>query len=268
MSVKLQLSYDNEQIQFFNKEYGIVGFTDYTPTIWKDLSKVNWYVDEKMFVDHKKTYIYTGSGHFGARRDLHQIVMKLWYGDEAIETAYAKKYIIEHHNNNAFDCKIQNLSFASNDLNLTKAHSFDKNQPKLIRKAALNFYKDFKTQKYQITIICTDDFMIIQDGKAIQIERCYLTYEDNFRVVYTDANRIVDELLEVGNINFKLLSFKEFSYKEAEFYVPENGQVVGGIWFLEDEEGNPIMVAGEDVKGRFCFNSTPPNPKLYKKENK
>ncbi|TKI93612.1 hypothetical protein FC702_33330 [Bacillus cereus] len=192
-------------------------------------------------------------------------MMKLWYGDNAIETAYAKKYIIEHHNNDAFDCKIQNLSFASNDLNLTKAHSFDKNQPKLIQKAAVNFYKDFKTQKYQITIICTDDFMVIQDGKIIQIERCYLTYEDNFRIVYTDANRIVDDFLEVGSVNFRLLSFKGFSYKEAEFFVPENGQVVEGIRFLMDEGGNPIMVAGEDVKGRFWFNSIPPDSKLYRK---
>lgn len=48
-----------------------------------------------------------------------------------------KKYIVEYHNNRAFDCNIANLSFASSDLNLTKAHSFDKNQPKLLKQEGL-----------------------------------------------------------------------------------------------------------------------------------
>lgn len=268
MSVKLEISYDDRRIQFLNKEYGIIGFTDYTPKIWEEISKVNWYVNEKKFEKGEKTYIYTGSNRFGETKQLHQIVIKLWYGEEAIKAAYAKNYIVEHHNNRAFDCQISNLSFASNDLNLTKAHSFDKTQPKLLRQAAVNFYKDFETQQYQITIAFTGEYALVLGGKAICVDRIYFLYEDNFRIVYTDANRIIDELLEVGSINFKLLSYKKLSYEEAKFYIPTDEEKVEGIKFTTDEEGNNIMIIGKDAKGTIFFNSIPPNQDLYKKEEK
>lgn len=90
MSVQLELSHNNKQIQFLNKDFGIMGFTDYTPVIWGELSKVNWYVNEKRFVNGEKTYIYTGSNRFGEIKNLHQIVMMFWYGEEAIQAAYKK----------------------------------------------------------------------------------------------------------------------------------------------------------------------------------
>ncbi|PIC83305.1 hypothetical protein [Sporosarcina sp. P1] len=266
MGVPLQLSHSDQQIQFLNKEYGIMGFTDYTPVIWEELSKVNWYVDEKKFVNDEKTYIYTGSNHFGERKSLHQIVMKLWYGEDALDAAYIKKYIVEHHNNMAFDCQIKNLSFASNDLNLTKAHSFDKTQPRLLQQAAVNFYKDFKTQQYQITIAFTGNFTLVHNKKSICIERLYLVYDNNFRVVYTDANRIVDELLEASKIDFKLLSYKYLSYKEAEIYIPKNDEEIKGIQFSTNEQGEPIMIVGKEASGKIFFNSIPPNQELFNKK--
>lgn len=176
-----------------------------------------------------------------------------------------KNYIVEHHNNKAFDCHINNLSFASNDLNLTKAHSFDKKQPKLLQQAAVNFYKDFETQKYQITIKFTGDFILLLKGKKVYVDNLYFLYEDNFRVVYTDANRIVDELLEMGKVDFKLLSYKELSYKEAVFYVPKKDAKLEGIKIKTNKNGNNYLVVSEDEKGRFFFNSTPPDQELYKK---
>lgn len=266
MSVKLELSHNGIEIKFFNKDYGIIGFADYTRLIWEEISKVNWYVDEKKFINGEKTYIYTGSSRFGEIYQLHQIVMKFWYGADALQIAYEKKYIVEHHNNNAFDCHVVNLSFASNDLNLTKAHSFDKNQPKLLKQAAVNFFKDFTTQQYQITIRFTGDFILLQNGKKVYVDKLCFLYENNFRVVYTDANRIVDELLEVGKIDFKLLSFIDYSYVEAKFFVPTEGEELKGIKIITDKDGNNYMIVAEEAKGKVFFNSTPPDKELYKKD--
>lgn len=263
MSVKLQISHDGEKIQFLNNDFGILGFTDFTNEIWEKLSMFNWYIDEQKFVKKEKTYIYTGSKIFGNLKKLHQIVMMLWYGNEAVQTAYQNKFIIEHHNNNEFDCYIRNLSFASNDLNLTKAHSFDKAQPKLLQLAAVNFNKDFETKQYQITIKFTRNYYLIIDEKAILVDSIYLLYEDNFRVVYTDANRIVDELLENGKINFKLLSYKHFSYKEAKIYIPKEDEKIEGIQIRTDEDGNNFLIVSDDTL--FFFNSTLPDQDLYKK---
>lgn len=69
--------------------------------------------------------------------------MKLWYGEAEVDAAI-KKFNVEHHNNNAFDCLLENLSFTSDNLNLTKAHSNNKNQPQLISKAAVNISETSK----------------------------------------------------------------------------------------------------------------------------
>lgn len=263
MSIKLQISHDEKEIKFFNKDLGILGFTDYTAKVWEEVSIVNWYVDERKIAKKEKTYIYTGANKFGDFKKLHQIVMMLWYGVEEVQYAYQRRFIIEHHNNDAFDCHISNLSFASNDLNLTKAHSFDKDQPKLLQQAGVNFYKDFGTQQYQITIAFTKDYFLSIDGKLVLVDSVHLLYEDNFRIVYTDANRIVDELLENEQINFRLLSYKTYSFKEGGSYIPKNDERVEGIQFMTDENSNSVLVVGKDAG--FIFNSTPPDKDLYKK---
>lgn len=263
MSIKLQISHDEKEIKFFDKDLGILGFTDYTAKVWEEISTVNWYVNESKIAKNEKTYIYTGAGKFSGLKKLHQIVMMLWYGLEEVQSAYQKKFIIEHHNNEAFNCRVSNLSFASNDLNLTKAHSFDKNQPKLLQQAGVNFYKDFETEQYQISIAFTGDYFLKINGSLILVDSIHLLYEDNFRIVYTDANRIVDELLENGRINFRLLSYKDFSFKEGKIYIPKNGETVEGVQVITDENGNSYLVVAEGAG--FIFNSTPPNKDLYKK---
>ncbi|AJE53055.1 hypothetical protein [Paenibacillus polymyxa] len=217
----------------------------------------------KGILQKKRRLIYSGANKFGDFKKLHQIVMMLWYGVEEVQSAYQRRFIIEHHNNEAFDCHISNLSFASNDLNLTKAHSFDKNQPKLLQQAGVNFYKDFGTQQYQITIAFTKDYFLSIDGKLVLVDSIHLLYEDNFRIVYTDANRIVDELLENEQINFRLLSYKTYSFKEGNIYIPKNNERVEGNQFMTDENGNSVLVVGKDAG--FIFNSTPPDKDLYKK---
>ncbi|MGE5474534.1 MAG: hypothetical protein ACM3UU_09970 [Ignavibacteriales bacterium] len=262
MSVKLQISHDYEKIQLNNKEYGVTGLTDYTPAVWNELSAVNWYVNEREFIENKKTYIYTGSKRFGELNKLHQIVMMLWYGKEAVQSAYLNNYIIEHHNNDEFDCHIRNLSFASNDLNLAKAHTFDKTQPLLLNQAAVNFYKDFETKQYQITVKFTRDYILSVNGKSFLLDSLFLLYEDNFRVVYTDANRIVDELLEIGQVNFKLLSYKDYSFVEGKIYIPKKDEKIEGIQIRTDESGNSYITVSDDTL--FFFNRTLPDQDLYK----
>ena len=260
-NTQLQISHDDKTIHFADKELGVLGFTDYKPEIFQELNSLNWYVNENKVIKKEKNYIYTGSNKFGKFKKLHQIVMILWHGLEAVEKANEKNFIVEHHNNEAYDCYIRNLSFASNDINLSKAHSFDKNQPKLLQRAAVNFYKDFESKQYQITMKFTGQFFIILKGEATLLDSIYFLYEDNFRVVFTDANRIVDELLEEGKINFKLLSYKRFSLKKAIIYISQDDEILEGFKFVTDEKGNHYFIPGKDTK--FFFNSTLPDQDLF-----
>lgn len=61
------------------------------------------------------------------------------------------------------------------------------------------------------------EFLFKIDGQVKMLERLYLIYEDDFRLVYTDANRLVDELLENKFIDFRLLSPKHYTYDEVKF---------------------------------------------------
>lgn len=54
MTIQLQISHDNEKIQFLNSDFGVMGFTDYTPPVWEELLGVNWYVDEKKLLIKRK----------------------------------------------------------------------------------------------------------------------------------------------------------------------------------------------------------------------
>ena len=263
MSVLLTLTHDEKVINFINEEYEVRGITNFKKEFFDELIQVNWYVDEKKLFQNEKTYIYTGSSRFSGRKALHQVVMQSWYGKEEVEKAYEKDFIIEHHNNKAFDCTIENLSFASNDINLAKAHSFDKTRPQLLKRAAVQFFKDFTSKKYQITVFCTDDFSLIIDDQAIVIERLYLVYKDNFRLVFTDANRIVDEFLENKKIEMRLLTPIKYEYKKALFYKREDNQKISGLNFIKDADGKLVLIVGDDAKDKFWMDSIPPNTKLY-----
>lgn len=263
--MELSLSHDENKIYFRNEEYGFLGYATYDITFWNWISKVTWRVDTQKFLDGKKTYIKTSDKGFLDHSTLHQSVMVHWYGLDEFLEAKRRNFIVEHHNNQAFDCTIDNLSFAHNDLNLAKAHTFDKNQPRLIKKVGVNFYKDFSSRQYQITMIFTDNYYLVINGEYKLIDRLYLLYDDNFRIVYNDANRIVDDLLENQKINFNVLSYKKIFIKEAIFYTPKNNEKISGINFVQDDTGKTLMVIGEDAKGKVFFNSTPPLKDLYKK---
>lgn len=263
MSVVLQMTHNNETIHFYSDQLGVIGHTTYRLDIWSELNKVTWRVNEEKFRKKEKTYIYTGSTQLGHRNDLHQVVMRLWYGDEDFNIAYQDKYIIEHHNNDAFDCRIENMSFASKDLNLAKAHTFDKTQPQLVMQVAVNFYKDFASKQYQTTVFFTDNYILMINGKPINIERLYLVYHNNFKLVYTDANRIVDELLENKKIDFRLLSPENVYYEEALFYMRNDGKEISGFNWIIDESGQTVLVLGNDSKGKMFIQSIPPKKDLY-----
>lgn len=263
MSILLTLTHDEKFIHFKNEEYEVYGVTTFKKEFFDELIQVNWYVNEKKLIKNEKTYFYTGTSRFNGRKALHQVVMQLWYGKEEIEKAYEKDYIIEHHNNRSFDCTIENLSFASNDINLAKAHSFDKTRSQLLKRSAVQFFKDFSSKKYQITVFCTDNFSLIIEDQAIIIERLYLVYDDNFRLVFTDANRIVDEFLENEKIEMRLLTPLKYEYTKALFYKIEDNQKISGLNFVKDAEGKLIIIVGDDAKGKFWVDSIPPNTELY-----
>ena len=265
--MKLKLSIEDSRICFRNEEHGFYGYTTYDEAFWNWINQVPWIVDTQPYLKGKKTYIKTNSNKFAGYSALHQAVMVHWYGLEEFNIAKANGFIVEHHNNNAFRCNIENLSFAHNDLNLSKAHTYDKTRPKLSRQVAVNFYKDFATRQYQITAVFNEQYFIVINDKPVEIHRLYFLYDDDFRVVSTDANRIVDELLINKRIDFRLLSHKNFRYEEPTIYIPKEGEVLTGISVMEDEEtGKAYLLVAPDAKDKIRFHEIGPKKDLYEEK--
>ena len=265
MGIKLKLTHFDNRINFVNQEYGIFGYTNYSSGLFEELTKVNWYVDEKKTTNNVKTYIYTGSSYFKNYKLLHQVIMMKAYGYDAIKAAYENRFIIEHHNNNSFDCSLENMSFASNDLNLAKAHTFDKQQPTLMYKeVAVNFFKNVKTNEYQITLGFTETYRLIDnEGNNVYIDKMFLLYDDNFKLVFTDASRIVSELLENKTLELRLLSYKKMTFKKSEIFIIPEKEEFNGIRFHKNDNGEMLMLLGKNCKQNFFINSIAPNDDLY-----
>lgn len=262
MGVLLDVTHDEQKINFRNTDINFYGYTTYSEEVWENIKDVNWYIDDKRYLKGEKTYIYTGSNKFGNFKDLHQIVMLTWYGEDKLKEAYAKRFIVEHHDNDAFNCLIENLSFASNDINIAKAHTYDKERPKLINKVTVHFFKDFKSGKYQITLGFNQPYTLIEGSEKTNITAMYLLYNNDFRLVYTDASRIVWDLLEKNSIDLTLLKYIDKKIEPAIYIFAKDGEKLPSFTFID---GKPVVVLSDKPENFLRLDKLAPRKELYDK---
>lgn len=224
--IPLTLTHNEKQIYFRNDDWDNFGFTDYTEEIYSELITVNWYIDKSKYDKSKKTYIYTGSTKFNGKKDLHLVVMILWYGFDKLKQAHDLKFIVEHHDNNAFNCLIHNLSFASNDINLSKAHFYDKRRVEAAPKILIDLYKDFNTQKYQLTVGFNAIFQVNKsDGTSDIVSAMRFIYSDYFDLVILDAMKMLVLLMANSALEFNKYDYEFVHYTKTPLIYPLNGKL-------------------------------------------
>lgn len=76
-----------------------------------------------------------------------------WYGEKAVIEAHQEGYIVEHFDNVECNCMISNLAFVSNDLNLAKAHLYDKERVKYRNIVAVNFLRILKRKNIKLHLV-------------------------------------------------------------------------------------------------------------------
>ncbi|MDQ0415672.1 hypothetical protein [Mesobacillus stamsii] len=257
----LGVSHDESRIYFKQEQGSFFGYTDYTHELWKKISSVNWYVSQADIDKGNKTYIYTGSSKFDGYKKLHQVVMIHWYGIEKFTEAYENDFIVEHHDNDAFNCLIENLSFAPNSVNLAKAHTYDKERKEALPLVAINFFKDFTTQKYQITLGFNKDFKIrMKDGTEKGVTVIRLVYNDDFRIVFQDASNLLYNLTKYLKFDLSKLQHIDMEITESKYIFFSNGEEIpAGI----EVDGKFVMVLSDHTR----LVSVSPNKNLYKKRS-
>lgn len=185
MPVKDQnISIINDNIHIYREKYGRIAFTSYTPELYESLKQTTWSPTADGYMTSKM---------FGT---LHKHVMSLKYGKDVIEEAYKKDFVIDHINNNGFDCLYSNLEIIPRKLNAAKGLTYDKEREKHQFLFALNFSKDPITEEFQISIGFNKPYNAITQNGVVPIASMYLRYGKDYKTTFLDAQNILNDLVE------------------------------------------------------------------------
>lgn len=238
----------DNMIYFRDEKMRTLAYTEYDKSLYEKVKDVNWTVS-------KGRYLYSSK----LKQSLHQVVMVHWYGEDVFVESRKKGFIVEHHNNNGFDCRIINLSFVPEPINKAKAFTYDKDRLNVMSSIAVNFYKNFSTGQYQVTIAFNKPYYIVfpRENKKISVAALYLLYEDDFFRTLTDATSIIHELRTYGKIPLLKLKYKKILYEEAILIELEPGKEDALFFELE---GKFYVRLGTE---HLIINEAAPKKSLY-----
>jgi len=124
---------------------------------------------------------------------------------------------------------------------------------------AVNFFKDFESGRYQITIRFNKPHYIVNhaQNKAIDVSAIFLLYNDDFYRTMSDATTLLHEIRAYGQIKLSNLWFEKMNYEETILVELESGKE-DALFF--EHEGKIAMRLGTE---RAIINSISPDKALY-----
>lgn len=148
------------------------------------------YAEELMSVTWTKNGEYLYSSKLSTY--LHIYIMKKWYGEEKYEQMKAEGYVVDHMDNDGYNCCINNLCFLIEDENKAKGMTVDK-LSKERSHIALSLYKDFSTELIQISVFFNYPAVAKVEGlkKPAMIDLAHLLYDAEYEMVLNDARTIL-----------------------------------------------------------------------------
>ncbi|MGG4456871.1 hypothetical protein ABEX29_01045 [Brevibacillus porteri] len=248
-----EITHSVDTIYFKFENADKLGVTDYNEELYKKITAVSWSKNGKYIRSNK------------LKTSLHQYVMAYWYGEEELDKAKKEGFIVEHHNNDGFDCRISNLSFAPEDQNKAKAFTYDKMRKDLMQSIAINFYKDFETGRYQITLGFNKPHWIIDRSqkKNIEVTAIYLLYNDDFFRTLNDATNILHEMKQYRQFKLSSLRYEEIHYTEAIYTLLDEDTPEDQVFFI-GEDGQVVVRLGTP---HLIITQIGENKDLYKKKD-
>lgn len=170
----------NDTIMIFNPDWDFTASATVRDEYLEEIQSVTW--------SKKGDYLYSNK----LKQYLHIYIMRKWYGDECYEKFKSEDYVVDHMDNNGYNCCINNLSFLTSDENKAKGMTVDK-MSKEKAYLALSLYKDFSTQLYQMTLFFNypAQAKISNLNSPAVIELAYLLYDREYELVLNDARKIL-----------------------------------------------------------------------------
>jgi hypothetical protein len=221
-NIQPKITHENDKIylRFTTSEFDKVGVVDYTNDLWQMIRTAKWRTD--------KNYIYSG------KESLHRLVMEYWYGKEHCKQKIKSGSVIDHIDNDGFNCTYENLEFLDRIKNWTyKGQYYDRKRSKATSIAAIHIFKNKSGDRFQITIGFNVPFYNSQ-GQAIS--KAFLAYNTlDYDLVLSDAVQLV-ESVERRKIQINHLRCNHLKY-ELQRFIKTNG--------IPLRAGNVINVNGE-----------------------
>lgn len=203
----VSLSVYNEKISINIKGLNKLAFVNYTEELFNIIKNARFRIPDTPKKIEECKYIYSNE----QRKYLHQVVFDYYIGEENRKKGYKLGYIIEHLDNNGFNCDISNLFLLKKVKNTYKGWNFDKESKESVHIIALKIYHIIQNKTFQITIAFNQSFVNERSGKAI--ETIKLLYDYNYEIVLQDAEQILESIVNTGHMNFgewkELYRFKD-----------------------------------------------------------
>ena len=202
-------------------------------------------------------YKYPYSNEYG--KTLHQIVFDFYFSEEKRTELYAQKYIIEHLDNDGFNCRISNLYFLKDIKNTYKGWHLDKISKESMPIVAMKIYHIFENKTFQIVLFFNQSF--VNKSTLNYLQTVKLLYEYNYEIVLQDAEQILESIVNTGEIKFdqwrKLYRYNDVRktyFPKIELTEEEKQQGFGTlIW----RDGKPLLLVGMDENSIGLVNSVP-----------
>jgi hypothetical protein len=243
-NMKVEITHENSKIwlRFTTSEFSRTGFTDYTDGLWKIINASKWHIKESK-------YIYSGKG-----KSLHRTVMEYWYGQEWCEKMSKKGFVIDHIDNDGFNCLYENLEFLTHVKNWHyKGNYYDKERIEKLPIAAINIFKKKDGDKFQITIGFNTPF---SNAQGEVISKAFFVYETkDYDLVLADALSLVESVGK-GQIAIHRLRYNRLKWEPPYHYINSDGIPlkggnvvnVNGEWFIvRGDEFQIVKIAPDDT---------------------
>jgi hypothetical protein len=232
-----------------------LAFVDYSEDMLEIIKSARFRVPRTP--ETRTKYKYPYSNEYG--KTLHQIVFDFYFSEEKRTELYAQKYIIEHLDNDGFNCRISNLYFLKDIKNTYKGWHLDKISKESMPVVAMKIYHIFENKTFQIVLFFNQSFVNKRTLNYLQTVK--LLYEYNYEIVLQDAEQILESIVNTGEIRFdqwrKLYRYNDIRmtyFPKIELTEEEKQQGFGTlIW----RDGKALLLVGMDENSIGLVNSVP-----------
>lgn len=222
-----------DEIHIYREGWNAVAFTTYREDYYDELTSATWRENNGYLVNGRLGY-------------LHRYIMGKWYGDEMLTTMTQSGWVVDHMNNNSFDCRISNLEFLPTRHNVAKGQTVDVEAAEMRHHLALTLCKDFSTGYYQMHLGCNDQIILLDSnaGPSRPLAKLKFLYNCDYRIVINDARDILlnyelSNKVNIGKLHF--IDWKAEFFEDIVLTEEENGRSI------IERDGKYYLVIGNNI---------------------